>query len=153
MTQADPDNVMADAPPPRKKGKAEAARAVKPRRLRYNGKTPREILFIDEHDEWVTAQMSARWSRNEVVNHCIAVTRNKVEVAAHQEEAIVATLGTFRKDLDGLAGQVRMLLAILTVDAQIRYQAEDAGTPQDLAAYRALVMERAKTMGNAGGKA
>lgn len=146
MTQVDPDNVMADAPPPRKKGKAEAARAVKPRKFRYNNRTPREILFLDENDEWITAQMSARWSRNEVVNHCIAVTRNKVEVAAHQEEAIVATLGTFRKDLDWLATQTRMLLSILTVDAMVRYQGDDAARPSDFDTYKAKVMDMVNAM-------
>lgn len=146
MTQVDPDNVMADAPPPRKKGKAEAARAVKPRKFRYNNRTPREILFLDENDEWITAQMSARWSRNEVVNHCIGVTRNKVEVAAHQEEAIVATLGTFRKDLDWLATQTRMLLSILTVDAMVRYQGDDASRPTDFDTYKAKVMDMVNAM-------
>lgn len=116
------------------------------RQLRYNGRTPREILFVDERDEWITQQMGTKWSRNQVVDQCIGIAMGKVEAATAQEEAVASSITSIRKDIDGLANQIKTVLALLTVDARLRYPLPTTKPPQTFDEHRALVHEAVQTM-------
>ena len=125
------DTIMADIP------EKEPKRKVLPRKVRYNGRTPREILFLDDKDAWITKQMSAKWSRNQVVDQCIGIAMGKVQAATDQEDALAASLTAMRKDIDALAHQV---------DARLKYPAPNTIQPQTFDQHRALVQEAVQSL-------
>jgi hypothetical protein len=65
--------------------------------------------------------MAGKWSRNAIVEQCINIAMGKVDAAVDQSDAVAATLVEMRADLDRLAHQLRMTLAILNFDARLRY--------------------------------
>lgn len=112
----------------------------RPRDARYNGRAIREVLIPTERDEWVNRQMSAKWSRSQVIDQCIKVAMGKVDAAAQNEDAIAASLARMQSDIDKLTDQLRKVLAVLTVDAKTRYPAPDGQQhPTTLPEYRQQV--------------
>ena len=96
-------------------------RVRRPRASRYVGRQAREILIADEQDAWIEQQMAGKWSRNAIVEQCINIAMGKVDAATDQSDAVAATLVEMRADIDKLAHQLRMVLAILNFDTRLRY--------------------------------
>jgi Flp pilus assembly CpaF family ATPase len=96
-------------------------RVRRPRASRYVGRTAREILIADEQDAWIEQQMAGKWSRNAIVEQCINIAMGKVDAATDQSDAVAATLVEMRADIDKVAHQLRMVLAILNFDTRLRY--------------------------------
>ena len=59
----------------------DGAKKKRPRDTRYNGRAIREVLIPTERDEWVNRQMSAKWSRSQVIDQCIKVAMGKVDAS------------------------------------------------------------------------
>lgn len=126
----------------------------RPRDIRYIGRKSREVLLTDEKDEWVSKQMGARWSRNQVIDHCIGIAMHKVEVAAENENAVAVSLDTLHGTVteltgmvEGLAHQLRTVLAMLNVDAVVRYPSPNFRAPASFREYQGLVKEALQSQG------
>jgi hypothetical protein len=100
---------------------AAGNRAKRPRASRHVGRRAREILIGEEQDAWIEQQMAGKWSRNAIIEQCISIAMGKVDAAVDQSDAVAATLVEMRADLDKLAHQLRMTLAILNFDTRLRY--------------------------------
>ena len=90
-------------------------RAARPNKPRH------DVLLTPEHDEWVNKQMQGKWSRNAVIENCIEIAMGHVEQSAVQAEAITKTLTAMQAQMDTMAHQLRMLLAIANFDAKLQY--------------------------------
>lgn len=100
---------------------AAERRARRPRGNRYVGRKAREVLFAEEQDAWIEAQMQGKWSRNAIVEQCINIAMGKVDAAADQSDAVAATLVEMRGQIDRMAHQIRTLLAIANFETRLRY--------------------------------
>lgn len=124
-----------------------ASKPKRPRDTRYNGRAIREVLIPDERDEWVNRQMSAKWSRSQVIDQCIQIAMGKVDAATQNENAIATSLARMQADIDKLTDQLHKVLAVLTVDAKIRYPAPDGQQhPSTLSEYRQQVLTTLQRM-------
>lgn len=122
------------------------AKPKRPRSTRYMGRQSREVLIPDELDEWVSKQMGAKWSRNQVIEQCISLAMGKVATATEQEEAVAASLAQMQASIDGLTQQMVKVLAILNVDTRARYPAPNDKPPQTFQEFRSKVQDAAQRM-------
>ena len=119
----------------------DSQKKKRPRDTRYNGRSIREVLIPTERDEWVNRQMSAKWSRSQVIDQCIQIAMGKVDAAAKNEDAIATSLAKMQANIDKLTDQLHKVLAVLTVDAKTRYPApEGQQHPSTLPEYRQQVL-------------
>jgi hypothetical protein len=125
-----------------------ARRSRAPRASRYVGRKAREILIAEEQDAWIEQQMAGKWSRNAIVEQCINIAMGKVDAATDQSDAVAATLVEMRADIDKLAHQLRMVLAILNMDARMRYLAPEQ-RPATYTDYARQVTETVNRMAGA----
>jgi hypothetical protein len=125
----------------------DTTKKKRPRATRYSGREIREVLIPHERDEWVNRQMSAKWSRSQVIDQCIQIAMGKVDAAAQNEDAIATSLAKMQTDIDKLTEQLRMVLAVLTVDAKTRYPAaEGRAHPTTFPEYRQHVLATSQRM-------
>lgn len=94
---------------------------LKSKRAARTNKQSREVLLTPQHDEWVNKHMQGKWSRNAVIENCIEIAMGHVEQSAVQAEAITKTLTAMQTQMDTMAHQLRMLLAIANFDAKLQY--------------------------------
>lgn len=135
---------MSDSIMPEDSGPKSAAK--RPRSTRYVGRKSREVLLPEELDDWISGQMNGRWSRNQVFEQCIGIAMGRVEAATATEDALAATLERMQGSIDGLAKQLRMIAAILTVDTKLSYLPPDAKKPATMAEHKVMVMETMNRM-------